>query len=405
MIRFLASVLVVPGLLALPDPGLAQDSRQIERFLKKEVQRALRKTIKKPARKKTTRKTSAKTRKAPQPVAQRPVNPENRSIQTALNYFGFDAGAADGVLGPRSKSAISGYQAFLGLTATGALSDRGRELLLTSYDRALAEPTAAAHVIAASPHGVKGLLIAYRDGTDAAVAPIAVQPVDSTPAPGGTTGMAPTPMNPQDTLTGYCLKIDEASTAHGGYVSVDAIDDPWRALGEQFCFARDDAIFGGDDLMASVQGLSEEQIVAQCQSLGPLLAPYVVAISGRPQEEVVGEVRDYATTTGMPADQLVVTSRICLSVGYRVDDMEVAIGSALMLAAMGDPLYSELLGHHLMLGIGATQNAPQALGWYDTAMLALEAGAEPVFDPFNPDRVPLIRKASAMIAAPDQTTR
>ena len=42
------------------------------------------------------------------------VRQERRNIQTSLNYFGYPAGTADGILGARSRSAISNYQAFLG---------------------------------------------------------------------------------------------------------------------------------------------------------------------------------------------------------------------------------------------------------------------------------------------------
>ena len=34
---------------------------------------------------------------------------ENRQVQTALNYFGFPAGIADGVMGVNSRSAIGHY--------------------------------------------------------------------------------------------------------------------------------------------------------------------------------------------------------------------------------------------------------------------------------------------------------
>lgn len=406
MIRYLTCVLVVFGFLTAPQPAPAQSGKQIERLLKRKVERVLRKTITKQVRRKPARKRAqtsqggGRTQAAAQ--APKPVNPQNRRVQTALNYFGFDAGVADGVLGPRSRAAISGYQDFLGLAATGTLTEIGREHLVSSYDRAQADPTAAAHVIAASPHGVKGLLVAFRDEIPAAVPEtrnIAAQPATA-PDPAGQA-----PVQAGKALSQYCRDVDAVTVASGGYVPVDDIDDPWQALGEQFCLARDDAIFAGDDLKGSVQGLSEDEIDAHCRSFGPLLGPYVRAVSSEPREEVIDQVRDYAVATGMPPDQLVLTSRICLSVGYRIDDLQVALGSALMLAAMGDPLYSELLGHHLILGIGAEQSGPRALGWYDPALLALEAGAEPVFDPFNTDRVALIRKASAMVAEAQVVTR
>jgi hypothetical protein len=44
---------------------------------------------------------------------------ENRRVQTALNYFGFPAGVADGVLGANSRAAIGQYQAFMGTRRPG----------------------------------------------------------------------------------------------------------------------------------------------------------------------------------------------------------------------------------------------------------------------------------------------
>ena len=37
---------------------------------------------------------------------------QNRSVQTALNHFGWNVGGADGVLGRRSREGISQYQVF-----------------------------------------------------------------------------------------------------------------------------------------------------------------------------------------------------------------------------------------------------------------------------------------------------
>ena len=51
-----------------------------------------------------------------------------KSVQQALNAKGYDAGPADGALGPRSRGAIRAYQIANGMTATGAID----QTLLTS---------------------------------------------------------------------------------------------------------------------------------------------------------------------------------------------------------------------------------------------------------------------------------
>jgi hypothetical protein len=87
----------------------------------------------------------------------------NRETQTALNYFGFNAGAPDGVVGRGTRGAMAAYQAHLGYPATGDLSPYERDFLVTSYQRALTGGATTAQMIATNPMGAKGLLIVFRD--------------------------------------------------------------------------------------------------------------------------------------------------------------------------------------------------------------------------------------------------
>ncbi|MGR3343021.1 MAG: peptidoglycan-binding domain-containing protein [Paracoccaceae bacterium] len=68
---------------------------------------------------------------------------ENRLIQTALNYFGFPAGEADGILGKRSRAAIAQYQESIGYAATGKLTSDQKSRLLASYRQATTGDVAA----------------------------------------------------------------------------------------------------------------------------------------------------------------------------------------------------------------------------------------------------------------------
>ena len=67
----------------------------------------------------------------------------------------------------------------------------------------------------------------------------------------------------------------------------------------------------------------------------------------------MSDVSAFALSSGMAPAQLSGTAKICLSVGYRTDDMDVALASALLLTALGEAVYGELIGHHLALGFGA----------------------------------------------------
>ncbi|MBV0913999.1 peptidoglycan-binding domain-containing protein [Anianabacter salinae] len=83
---------------------------------------------------------------------------QNRQVQTSLNYFGFPAGTPDGALGPTSRAAISQYQAFMELPATGQLTEFERNVLVTAYTRGQSGAPDAMRLISRDPQGAKALL-------------------------------------------------------------------------------------------------------------------------------------------------------------------------------------------------------------------------------------------------------
>ncbi len=104
----------------------------------------------------------SRQRSTSKPRVSSAVRAERREIQTALNYFGFPAGTPDGVLGRKSRAAVSGFQVYLGYPATGQLSEFEKNFLLNSHRQALAGGYATQQLIATKPQGAKGLLIDYR---------------------------------------------------------------------------------------------------------------------------------------------------------------------------------------------------------------------------------------------------
>jgi peptidoglycan hydrolase-like protein with peptidoglycan-binding domain len=88
---------------------------------------------------------------------------ENREVQIALNHFGFNVGAPDGAIGPRSRAGISQYQAYLGFPATGQLTDFERNILITSYQRATMGGPQVTRVVSSHRDGMRGLLAVVRD--------------------------------------------------------------------------------------------------------------------------------------------------------------------------------------------------------------------------------------------------
>ncbi len=477
----------------------------------------------------------------------------NRQAQVALNYFGFNSGTPDGVLGRNSRAAISAFQAHLGYTPSGQLTSFERDFLISSYYRAQAGGPNTAQLIASNPQGVRGLLTIYRDEqmngsgssataaigghyglpsivaaavnevakssdpsaeqlvqrhgfiqladingdgqtdyiidtsvtgsafwcnaqactvrvfastpdgyerndfqafnvtpamfscvrgtctkTDNApqmaaanLAPQAAQPalpqtqmagapaaaVPALPVPSAQAvvsgqvpaaaaapatqlpsfmagGQAPT----QQSLASFCNKVSLLTSSNGGFVTAATLSDPDFALAEQMCLTRTYAMAQGEELIAKVQGATPDQITAQCKAFGPVLKDHVLAVSLKSRDEVLQGVSSFILSSGMSPQQLAGTARVCLSVGYRVDDMDVAMGSALLLTSLGEAGYAELLGHHLSQGIGASKRGEIAAAWYEAAMTSFESNGVSVFAPGQPERMGLVQKAAMMVS-------
>ena len=335
-----------------------------------------------------------------------PSTQEGREIQASLNYFGFDAGAVDGQLGRRSRGAISSYQAYLGYPATGALSPFEQDLLVSSYNRAQAGGYAATQQAAALPDGTRGLLKVYRDELAGGVTAAAqTETVAVAAEPSGdaeqSSSTLPSFMGdgaPQKSLAAHCNQVSLLTNSNGGFTTEAQMTDANFALNEQFCLARTYAIAQGQELAAKVTGYTTEQITQQCEAFGPALKDQVDALSYEPQDVVTRNVGAFAMATGMSPSQLKGTARICLGVGYRTDNMEVALASALILFSMGDGVYGELMGHHLAQGFGTAQDVNLALGWYEKSWEAHNAGETAVFAPGQPERNPLVHNAALEIS-------
>ena len=315
---------------------------------------------------------------------------ENKAIQTALNFFGFDVGTVDGQLGRGSKSAIMDYQAFLNYPVTGNLTDAERLFLVSSRDRALAGGTAQTQIAINSPGGIRGLLKTYKNET--AVADSGGQ------APVTKDIFAPTER--AVSIANFCNQVTLNVSLNGGYATVNTMADPEEALGEQFCLARSFAIKRSNDLILSnAQGITSEQMKVACQSLVPSFSKQVSAISLGKPEEVLASTTQVILTSGRSPNEMVYLAEICLGIGYQTDDTPLALSSSLMLAALGKMPYAELMGHHLAKGFGTLQRNDLAAQWYGSAVDAVEGGQQAIFAPSQTERMQLIRLASGQIGS------
>lgn len=367
-----------------------------------------------------------------------PSTNEGRQIQSALNYFGFNAGGVDGQLGRKSRTAISNYQAHMGYPVTGHLTDFEQNFLVNSHMRAQAGGAATMQQIAAHPMGSRGLLLAYRDALSGAtttvttaplqvaptqpvaLAPMAVAPVAVAVAP---TAVAPAPQAVEPapalpslsvaastsgaaalpnflggsspvSLASHCNGISLLTNSNGGFTTVSSMTDSNFALNEQFCLARTYAIKQGEDMVAKLPGVTPQQISQQCEAFGTAMKDQIAAVSLKQQADVVRDTSSFILSTGMAPADLSGTAKICLSSGYRTDDMDVAIGSSLLLVALGEAVYGEMLGHHLSQGFGTSKRPDLAMSWYQSSTQALENGATAVFAPGQPERVELLKAAA-----------
>jgi len=350
----------------------------------------------------TKNRNTAQTRT----VVVNPARAANREVQVALNHFGFDAGVPDGAIGPRSRSAISQYQMVLGYPPTGQLTEFERSHLVSSYHRAVAGGALTMQQAAQNPMGMRGLLVVWRDeamgvapqpgaGVMAAAPQAAPEPAPSLPALVPAQPALPNFLGgdvTQASLASHCNKVSLLTSTNGGFVTLATMTDPAQALSEQFCLARTYAIAQGEEMAARLPGVTPAQVAEQCTGFGPAMADHVAALSLQPAAQVLPGVQGFALSSGMQPAQLSATAKICLSVGYRTDDMGVALGSALLLATLGEPVYGELMGHHLAQGFGTARRPDLALDWFDMGLGA--AGATPVFAPGQPERSDLIRRAA-----------
>lgn len=375
--------------------------------------------------KKQRRTTRSRTTRRKSTRSNLPSTQEGKSIQASLNYFGFDAGRVDGQLGRKTKNAVSQYQAYLGYPVTGQLSEFEKNLLTSSYNRAQAGGYAVQQQVAGNVDGTRGLLKSYRaemagtaPTTTVAVAPVIIAPQPAQPTFAATTTVVPLAgatalaaavapsgtalpnfigAGTQASLASHCNTVSLITNTNGGFVHLASMTDPNVALNEQFCLARTYAIAKSEELTRKISGFTPDQIAAQCQGFGPAMKDMVASLSLKPRDAVVADVSSFVLTTGMSPAQLQGTAKICLGVGYRTDNMDVAVGSALLLYAMGEGVYGELMGHHLSQGFGPARRVDMAASWYEAGLAAADSGAAAVFVPGQPERTELIRQASQRI--------
>ncbi len=281
-----------------------------------------------------------------QQIAARPSPAEMAKVgqaQTALNYFTFDAGPVDGLMGQKTRGAIEAYQAYLDYPVTGQLAETEAQFLMTAYQGAQTNSAQALQVANTHPDGIKGLLLILRDGVP--------------PQPSGVIPSFRT-TDIQQGLSAFCAQ-PEASASE---LTMD------QALRPLFCSATEAAIAQSQALAAGVTGFTPAQIEAQCVGFAPALVSLVASVSDSPAIDVIEGATEFVKRTGQDPAEMAGIAKVCLGVGYGRDERDLAIGSAVMLTALDARTYAEYAGYHLALGFGADRNSTLARSWFELAM-------------------------------------
>jgi len=353
----------------------------------------------------------------------------NRETQVALNYFGYDAGTPDGVVGKGTRAAVSRFQTSMGYAPSGYIQENERAFLVSSYHRGIAGAQVGSPQLLASfkqPNNT-GTLVGAPDAQplnqqpqQAAIEPpkqpqpqpqpqqqsttqviVQTQPSADVPVEEVSQGLAALNFlgaTPQISMTNHCNRTSLITNSNGGFVNVSNITDASFALDEQFCLARTYMITASEQMLASAQGVSTEHVQKQCEAFAPAMRPYASGIVSKPIEQSLSELQAYVASTGMNPAALAANSKVCLGLGYRVDDPEVALASALVLVGLGETSYTEMLGHHVLNGFGTSARTDRAVDWYKTAVMALEQGVTPVVSPGNTQRPALLKMATLRLA-------
>ncbi|PCH66744.1 MAG: hypothetical protein COC12_12515 [Rhodobacteraceae bacterium] len=332
---------------------------------------------------------------------------QNRQVQTALNYFGYNVGTVDGSIGRNTRNGIARFQGDMGFTADGRMDDYERDFLINSQQRAEVSANVAPYNSILASQGRYGLLRTFRNeqlGIATTVAAPAPAPVP-VPAPAPAPAKAvPAPATlpafnfaeSKRSISAVCNEINVLTAANGGITSAARVTDAEFTLNEQFCLARTHALAESAAIVATIPDLTEPQVEAQCKGLTQAVAPQLTALDVVSPGAVINATSIFMQDSGQPMDRLISGGKVCLGVGYRTDDAEMALASAVLLSAGGELGYAEIVSHQMREGFGTKRATPQqASKWMSLAMDAMSGGGAMVLGQ-SQDRMAVLQVASTL---------
>ena len=294
----------------------------------------------------------------------------NRAMQTALNFFEFDAGTVDGIFGRKSRAAASAYQTFMGYEATGHLTREEGQFLLTAYNEIALKDEALALKVSLGLVESQDLLRALAEGN------ITVAEAPEDPLPEGPVSMR-----------ALCVNIGAAG--------------PTDLLKAQFCNLRQLAIEQADFLIeTSLNGQSAEPVYGECRLFTIEMRPQIERILATDGPALVSDMDLWVRRSGVSNEKLARLSETCLGVAYKQDDPEAALASLLALTGLKDAIYIELMGYHMALEIADSPgDFARAQGWMEAAVAAQPEGAVSLTAQSSDLRVAVLADVLGILAA------
>lgn len=370
-----------------------------------------------------------------------PATEQGRQTQSALNYFGFNAGTVDGQIGNGTRRAIEGYQATMGYPVNGrdfppyqfdelmrayhwgqnggsAQTGQYGPGLLHAYRQQQQQQQGLGNSYAGN-QGAYGNQNAYGQAGQRVLEPnINNQGVATTTAQVPQTTQVVTPQQqgqiiepqspealkiaPLDLSAGLapasiadrCELVDLKTQTNQGVILASNMTDPDQALSEKFCEARSFAIGESQGILTQARA-SEDEIAATCVQISDAMAPAFGTLGNATPQQAIDQIAGISQSIGLGDPSTAGTyGKLCLGLGYRKDDATMAMTGAMVMVGTGQMPYAEAVGHHLREGFGVTASPRTSLGWYEVAVSALEQNAAPAFEPSKTaERVSVIRAA------------
>lgn len=336
---------------------------------------------------------------------------QNRQVQASLNYFGYNVGTVDGSIGRNTRNGIARYQSDMGFHADGRMDDFERNFLITSQQRAEASGNVAPYNSILASQGRGGLLRTFRNeqlgvapvvpAAAQAPAPVPVPVPAPVPAPVvPATAPASTAALPEFTfgqsnksISDFCNQISVLTAANGGVTSGARVVDTEFALSEQFCLARTYAMADSTSIEATIPNMNSAEIEAQCNGLSQAVAPHMAGLDTALPGTVINNTLTFMQQSGQPMERLVSGGKVCLGIGYRTDNANMALASAVLLTSGGMQGYGEIVSHHLREGYGTERGTPQkAAEWMTLALRSMTGGSKMVLGQ-SADRVAVLTAA------------